>query len=99
MIFSFLSDRNNLSSRLDYIHNKMEIPHSQIVKSSSVLQCRPHKIKERHEFLKLIGKAQYDPTKDLYVPLIQLAVGTDREFAINVAKTPYDKFETFLRNL
>lgn len=77
----------------------MKISHDQIVKSSGILQHREHRIKQRHEFLKLIGKAQYDPTKDLYVPLIQLVEGNDAEFAMNVAKTSYKQFDTFLRQL
>lgn len=93
------SDQDNLISRLDYIHNTMKISQDQIVKSSTILQHREHRIKQRHEFLKLIGKAQYDPTKDLYVPLTQLVAGTDSEFAMNVAKTSYSQFETFLKQL
>lgn len=84
---------------MDYIHNQMQISHDEIVKSSSILQFREHRIKQRHEFLKLIGKAQYDPTKDLYVSLTQLVAGTDVEFALNVAKTSYSQFETFLRQM
>lgn len=97
--FSFFTDRDNLVSRLDYIHNTMKISHDQIIESSAILQHREHRIKQRHEFLELIGKAQYDPTKDLYVSLTQLVEGTDSEFAMNVAKTSYSKFETFLRQL
>lgn len=99
LFFFIFSDQNNLLSRLDYIHNKMKISHDQIVKSSAVLQHREHRIRQRHEFLQLIGKAQYDPTKDLYVSLTQLVDGTDSEFAMNVAKTSYSKFEAFLRQL
>ncbi|XP_037042800.1 transcription termination factor 3, mitochondrial [Bradysia coprophila] len=94
-----MMNQHNLLGRLDYIHNTMGISHEQIVKSSGVLQSREHIIRQRHEFLKLIGRAQYDPTKDLYVSLIELVVGTDQEFALNVAGTSYIKFETFLRQL
>lgn len=95
---SFL-DRDNLIARLDYIHNTMKISHDQIVKSSAILQHREHRIKERHEFLQLIGKAQYDPTKDLYISLTQLVEGNDSEFAMNVANTSYSQFEKFLRQM
>lgn len=99
MIFFHLIDRDTLTSRLDYVHNVMDISHEQIVKSSEILQCREHRVKQRHEYLKLIGKAQYDPTKDLYVSLKRLIVGTDAEFAMDVANTSLDKFESFLRQL
>lgn len=91
--------QDTLISRLDYAHNQMKLSHDQILKFSGILQCREHILKQRHEFLKLIGKAQYDPTKDLYVSLKDLIGCTDMEFAIDVAKTSYAKFETFLRNL
>lgn len=92
-------DQENLVSRLDYAHNKMKLSHDQLIKFSEILQCREFRIKQRNEFLELLGKAQYDPTKDLYISLKQLVEGSDAEFAINVAKMPYDKFETFLRQL
>lgn len=94
-----LSDQDILIARLHYIHNVMEIPQEEILKWSGILQLREHRLKQRHEFLKLIGRAQYDPTKDLYVSLKALCVGTDEEFAMNVAKTAYKKFENFLRQL
>ncbi|KAG4068091.1 hypothetical protein HA402_001516 [Bradysia odoriphaga] len=94
-----MMNKDNLIARLDYIHNTMGISHEQIVKFSGVLQTREHIVKQRHEYLKLIGRAQYDPTKDLYVSLTELVVGNDQEFAMNVANTSYTKFETFLRQL
>lgn len=77
----------------------MKLSHDQIVKSSHILHYREYKVKQRHEYLQLIGRAQYDPTKDLYVSPMQLVVGTDEEFAKNVANTSYEKFQSFLRQL
>lgn len=77
----------------------MKISHDQIVKSSAVLQHREHRIKQRHEFLQLLGKAQYDPTKDLYISLTQLVEGNDNEFAMDVAKVSYSQFDKFLRQM
>ncbi|KAJ6631717.1 Transcription termination factor 3, mitochondrial [Pseudolycoriella hygida] len=89
----------SLASRLDYVHNVMKISHEQIVQSSEILQFREHKIKQRHEYLKLLGRAQYDPTKDLYVSLSKLVHGTDSEFAMDVANTSLREFEMFLRQM
>lgn len=77
----------------------MNISHDQIIQSSEILQCREYRLKQRHEFLKLLGKAQYDPSKDLYISLKRLVEGTDAEFAMDAAKVSYVKFEQFLRQL
>lgn len=77
----------------------MGIAHDRLVHSPSILYCREHRLRERHEYLKVLGKAQYDPTRDLFVSLQQIAEGTDQEFALNVAKTAYTEYESFLRTM
>lgn len=94
---TYFTDRDSLIGRMNYLHNNMQIQHDQIVKFSGILLYRQHRVKDRHEFLKLIGKAQYDPTKDLYVSLQQLMEGSDTEFAMHVCKTTHTQFENFLR--
>lgn len=94
-----MMDPDELLARLDYVHNVMKIPHERIVQQPFILCFRRHRIRHRHEFLQLLGRAQYDPTKDMYVSLNKLCVGSDEEFAMNVAKTGYMKFEAFLRQL
>lgn len=77
----------------------MQIDNSQIAATPRILENRLFKIKERHGFLKKIGRAQYNPKLELYVPLDIMCLGTDEEFAVNVAKRPYEEFDQYLRTL
>lgn len=77
----------------------MQISNEKIVQEPECLLTREFRLKQRHQFLTYLGKAQYDPTKDLYVSLKSLVVGTDLEFVLNVAKTSIDVYDSFLRTL
>lgn len=77
----------------------MKISNEKIVQEPECLLTREFRLKQRHQFLSYLGKAQYDPTKDLYVSLKSLCVGTDLEFVLNVAKTTIDVYDSFLRTL
>lgn len=83
--------------RFDYVHKQMNISHEQLCKSPEILYCREHRLQQRHGFLYQLGKAQYDPSKDLYVSFKSLVEGSDQEFCLNVAKTSYAAYEAFLR--
>lgn len=75
----------------------MKISHEQLLQSPEILYTRAFRIKQRHEFLESLNRAQYDPWKDLYVSLKSLVEGTDAEFAVNVAKSTPKNFNAFLR--
>lgn len=77
----------------------MKISNEKIVLEPECLLTREFRLKQRHQFLTYLGKAQYDPTKDLYISLKSLVVGTDLEFVLNVAKTTIDVYDSFLRTL
>lgn len=64
-----------------------------------MLLCRNFKVKQRHQFLKSLGRAQYDPSKENYVPVKALVEGTDLEFCKNYAKCNIDDLNTFLKTL
>lgn len=83
----------------DYLTREMKIDNSMLLKQTKIFKTRLFKIKQRHGFLASLGKAQYDPTKDLYVALDNLAVATDAEFVENIAKVPYAQFDAYLRTL
>ncbi|XP_059048902.1 transcription termination factor 3, mitochondrial [Achroia grisella] len=88
-----------LLERFHYIHNIMNIPHETILKSPGVILCRNFKLKQRHLFLEKLGRAQYNPNKENYVPIIALAEGTDLEFCNKYAKTNISDFNIFLKTL
>ena len=50
-------------------------------------------------FLKHIGRAQYDPTKENYVSMEMLARCDDFKFATRVAKVPVKVFMDFIKTM
>lgn len=96
--FSF-SDRYLLMKRYDFITNHMKIGNNQLVLTPHILEQRLFRIKERHGFLKKIGRAQYNPKLPLYISVDELGKGTDDHFAIEVAKRTYEEYDSYLRTL
>ncbi|KFB51274.1 AGAP012143-PA-like protein [Anopheles sinensis] len=88
-----------LQYRFDYVHRRMKISHEDILKTPDLLLTRDFRIKQRHGFLKFLGKVQYDPRKELYIPLKSLAEGTDEEFVTEIAKSNMECFNRFLKTL
>lgn len=83
----------------DFITTHMKIDNNQIVLTPHILEQRLFRIKERHGFLKKIGRAQYNPKLPLYISIDDLCKGTDDQFAIHVAKRPYEEYDSYLRTL
>lgn len=77
----------------------MKIPHEMIVRQPQALFCRESRLRERHQFLQTINRAQYESTLPNFVSLIELTSGTDQEFAVNVAKSTPTTFNAFLKTL
>ncbi|XP_050094505.1 transcription termination factor 3, mitochondrial [Anopheles aquasalis] len=88
-----------LQYRFDYIHRRMKLTHEQILKNPDLLLTRDFRIKQRHEFLKFLGKTQYDPKKELYILLKSLAAGTDEQFVTEIAKSNMECYNRFLKTL
>ncbi|CAG4968012.1 unnamed protein product [Colias eurytheme] len=95
----FMLNQRSLLERFNYIHNTIEIPHEIILKNLNVLEYRNFIVKQRHLFLKKLGRAQYNPTQENYVPITALCVDTDVEFCKKYAKSNVDDFNTFLKTL
>lgn len=85
--------------RYDYVSHHMKVPSSHLAKDPYILASRLFRIQERHGFLKKIGRAQYNPTLELYISLNELCKGTDEEFVTNLAKRPYEEYDSYLRTL
>lgn len=77
----------------------MKVDHKYIVNNPEVLLCRAFRLKQRHLFLEKLGRAQYDPKKENYVPLTALIKDTDPEFCKTYAKCNVSDFNIFLKNL
>lgn len=97
--FHFHSDRPVLLERYDFAIKKMKLTNQDILRAPELLDTRLFRLQERHGFLKSLGRAQYNPTLDLYISPKDIVVGADADFAINVAKSTPEEFDAFLRTL
>lgn len=61
--------------------------------------CRKFRIKQRHLFLEKLGRSQYNPKKENYVPIKSLIEDTDAEFCRNIAKCTVNDYNIFLKTL
>lgn len=77
----------------------MKIDHKSILDNPEVLLSRAFRLKQRHQFLEKMGRAQYDPKKENYVPLTALIKDTDSEFCNTYAKCNVSDFNIFLKTL
>ncbi|CAH2243142.1 transcription termination factor 3, mitochondrial [Pararge aegeria] len=91
--------QKSLLERFNYLHNVIKIQHDAIMTHPKVLLCRNFRIKQRHLFLKSLGRAQYESIKENYVPITALYEGTDVEFCRNYGKCHIDNFNMFLKTL
>ncbi|KAF9823021.1 hypothetical protein SFRURICE_018195 [Spodoptera frugiperda] len=92
-------NQRSLFERFNYIHNVMKISHQTIKQSPEVLMCRKFRIKQRHLFLEKLGRSQYDPQKENYIPIKSLVEDSDTEFCKKFAKCSVNDFNTFLKTL
>lgn len=99
VVFVLLSDGISLLRRFDFAHNQMGLSHAKIIQFPQVLLTREFKLRERHGFLKLLGRDQYDPSKANYVSPKALVSGTDAEFCTNIAKTSLQALNDYLKTL
>ncbi|CAG5021703.1 unnamed protein product [Parnassius apollo] len=95
----WMINQHSLLERFNYVHNVMKIPHEKVLHYPNILLCRNFKVKQRHIFLEKLGRAQYDATKENYVPLSALIEGTDQDFCRTYAKCLVDDFNTFLKTM
>nr|XP_044999590.1 transcription termination factor 3, mitochondrial isoform X3 [Jaculus jaculus] len=77
----------------------MSVPHLHCSPEKRVFNTRLFKIKERHQFLTYLGRAQYDPAKPNYISLDKLVSIPDRVFCREIAKASEKDFEKFLKTL
>lgn len=98
-IVIFLPDGPSLLRRFNVVHNVMGLSHAQILQFPEVLMSRDFRLTQRHEFLKSLGRNQYDPTQPNYVSPVVIAAGDDVAFCTNVAKASIIDFNNFIKTL
>ncbi|XP_026202670.1 transcription termination factor 3, mitochondrial [Anabas testudineus] len=93
------TNKRKLTQIFDFLHNTMKVPHHLIAKFPQVLNTKYLRIRERHLFLKYLGKAQYDPTLPNYISLDSLASLPDDAFCTNLASATLEDFYLFQKTL
>lgn len=93
----WMMDSDMLIERFAYAHQTMKLSHDMLIQFPEVLSSREFRLRQRHEFLVTLGRAQYDPEKDLYISPRDLVSGNDYHFVRNVAKSDLETYELFLK--
>lgn len=77
----------------------MKMSHSTIASMSCVLTQKVARIKERHSFLKKLGRAQYDCKKPNYVDLSGMVFMSDANFCFEIAKCTLSEYDLYLKSI
>ncbi|EZA53365.1 hypothetical protein DMN91_005052 [Ooceraea biroi] len=91
----WVKNRTRLLDTFEYAHNEMQLQRNFVVQMPHILLCRKTRLQQRHSFLVEMKRAQYDPTKPMYVSPRDLISGTDVDFCKNIAKTSVEVYNEF----
>jgi hypothetical protein len=95
----YLCGKHAVMKRFDYLTTTIGYTHSDILHWPQVLRTRLFIIRQRHQFLSLLGRSQFDATKENYVSLKLLVLGKDADFCRDVAKVNVKRYNEFLKTL
>jgi hypothetical protein len=77
----------------------MKFSHAKILENPQILNQRLSRIRNRHRFLKLLGRDQFDEKLPRYVSP-QAFYGTiDEDFVINTCESTMQMYDDFLKTL
>lgn len=93
-----LKENSRVTGSFEYIFEHITKDLNLICKFSDVLCVNVKFLEERDQYLKRLGRAQYDPLKPLYVPLHAFLI-TDEEFLAEFAKADPEDMNKFLKTL
>lgn len=93
----WIKNRDKLLSTFNYVHSEMQLQRDFIVQVPHVLFCRKVRLEQRHLFLVEVKRAQYDPSKPMYVSPRTLVSGTDADFCRDIANTSIEVYNAFLK--
>ncbi|KAK5855084.1 hypothetical protein PBY51_005221 [Eleginops maclovinus] len=93
------ANKIKLTKIFDFVHNTMKVPHDLIAKFPQVLNCKYMRIRERHQFLVYLGKAQYDPNLPNYISLERLVILPNDIFCTELALATLEDFTLFQKTL
>lgn len=88
----------HLVNVFDLLHNTGHVDHEVILLFPEVLLAEEGQLRQRIDYLMLLGRAQFVPTAPLFVPLSALSVAGDAVFATKYARTSEDDYNLFLKD-
>ena len=98
-ILIFITDKDSLTDRFSYVHNVMKFSHDKILQNPQILNTRQTRIENRHKFLKLLHRDQFDEKLPRYVSLKDIYSGSDDEFVTQVCDSTIETYDNFLKTL
>uniref|UniRef100_A0A914LDR4 Uncharacterized protein n=1 Tax=Meloidogyne incognita TaxID=6306 RepID=A0A914LDR4_MELIC len=93
----FLCDIRRMLVSYNYLAYIMKIENEQIVQFPCALRCPITGLRNRHEYLHRLKKANYIPKTPNCITLYKLLHPSDRYFSENVAETPLEDYNRFLK--
>lgn len=90
-------DNRRITGSFEYIWNNITQDRELICKFADVLNVPVRILHERDQYLKKLGRAKYDPSKPLYVPLSAFSID-DKEFLESYCKTNENDFYKFIKS-
>ena len=82
--------------RFEMAHHTLGLSHQTIVQHPYILLKNRLVLRDRHLFLKKLGRDQYDPAKPNFVSPKTLCEDSDSEFCTRSAKIPVEYYNKFL---
>ncbi|XP_070495366.1 transcription termination factor 3, mitochondrial, partial [Chironomus tepperi] len=94
-----MMNKDSLNERFNYVHNIMKFSHDKILQNPQILNTRLSRIENRHKFLKLLKRDQFDEKLPRYVSLKDIYSGSDDEFVTQVCESTIETYDNFLKTL
>lgn len=95
----FTLNRQHLIDRFCYLHSVLGLDHKDLLNQPGILLSRQSKVRERHEFLKELHRAQYNAQKPGYISPLSLVSGSDFEFCSKICNVSVNTYNKFLKTL
>jgi mTERF domain-containing protein len=92
-------DTQTIQDRFDIFHNDIGFSHKILVKFAPCLKSDLILVKTRLEFLKKLGRAQFEPNLPNFVSPNSLALIDDIDFSIQVANVPVSLYNQFQQTI
>ena len=92
-----VADALQVQQNFEHLLYEAEVPLERILKYASVLYAPPYELKMPHSFLTFMKRAQFDPSKERYVPLTAFTLPGD-EFCDVYARCDSKLFDDYKKS-